>query len=110
MKGALSDARYQALSEDYEREENELRAQLARLEKELSQQAEPARQLETFIGRMKEYQDMEELNAAALNAVVKTVLIHSPDRSGGHRQQSVDIVYDAVGIIPDALLLEILRR
>ena len=110
LKGALTDARYQALSEDYEREEKELRAQLARLEKELSQQAESARQLETFIVWMKNHQDMEKLDAAALNAVVKTVLIHSPDKSGGHRQQKVDIVYNAVGIIPDSLLFEIMRR
>ena len=109
LKGALTDARYQALSEDYEREENELRAELARLEKELSQQAESARQLEAFIARMKEYSNMEKLDAAALNAVVKTVFIHSPDKSGGHRQQKVDIVYNAVGIIPDSLLFEIMR-
>ena len=83
--GKLSDSRFQMLSDDYEQEE----------------QAENS---DRFISKVRKYLDLDELTPAVLNDMVKTVYVHAPNRSKGHREQQIDISYDLVGILPASLL------
>ena len=47
---------------------------------------------------------LDELTPDILNAMVKAVHVHAPDKSKEHREQQIDISYDLVGILPASLL------
>ena len=102
--GKLSDNRFQMLSDDYEKEQKELREKLLRLNEEINQQEEQAENIDRFIGKVRKYLDLDELTPAILNDMVKAVYVHAPDKSKGYREQRIDISYDLVGILPASLL------
>ena len=95
------------LSDDYEQEQEELREKLLRLNEEIDQQEEQSKNIDRFIGKVKKYLDLDELTPAILNDMVKTVYVHAPDKSSGHREQQIDISYDLVGILPVSLLYDL---
>lgn len=102
--GKLSDSRFQMLSDDYEREQEELREKLLQLNEEIIQQEKQAENIDRFIGKVRKYLDLDELTHAVLNDMVKAVYVHAPDKSSGHREQQIDMSYDLVGILPASLL------
>ena len=105
--GKLSDSRFQMLSDDYEREQEELRGKLLQLNEEIIEQEEQAENIDRFIGKVRKYLDLNELTPAVLNDMVKAVYVHAPDKSSGHREQQIDISYDLVGILPASLLADL---
>lgn len=92
------------LSDDYEQEQAELREKLLQLNEDITQQEKQAENIDRFIGKVRRYLDLTELTPAMLNDMVKTVYVHEPNKSSGHREQRIDISYDLVGILPAALL------
>ena len=92
------------LSDEYEREQEELREKLLQLNEEITQQEEQAENIDRFIGKVRKYLDLDKLTPAVLNDMVKAVYVHAPDRSNGHREQQIDISYNLVGILPASLL------
>lgn len=107
VNGKLSDSRYQILSDGYENEQKSLEAELAQLNMEISQQTEQSEYIDTFIEKLKKCKDLQKLTPTLLNKLVKDVFVHAPDKSGGHRTQSIDINFEHVGILPAALLAEL---
>ena len=105
--GKLSDSRFQMLSDDYEREQEELREKLLQLNEEIIEQEEQAENIDRFIGKVRKYLDLNELTPAVLNDMVKAVYVHAPDKSSGNREQQIDISYDLVGILPASLLADL---
>ena len=105
--GKLSDSRFQMLSDDYEREQEELREKLLQLNEEIIEQEEQAENIDRFIGKVRKYLGLNELTPAVLNDMVKAVYVHAPDKSSGHREQQIDISYDLVGILPASLLADL---
>ena len=71
-----------------------------RLNEEITKQEEQAENIDRFIGKVRKYLDLDELTPAVLNDMVKTVYVHTPDKSNGHREQQIDISYDLVGYSP----------
>ena len=105
--GKLSDSKFQMLSDDYEREQEELREKLLQLNEEIIEQEEQAENIDRFIGKVRKYLDLNELTPAVLNDMVKAVYVHAPDKSSGHREQQIDMSYDLVGILPASLLADL---
>ena len=75
-----------------------------RLNEEITKQEEQAENIDMFIGKVRKYLDLDELTPAVLNDMVKTVYVHTPDKSKGYREQQIDISHDLVGILPASLL------
>ena len=59
------------LSDDYEREQEELREKLLRLNEEITKQEEQAEDIDRFIGKVRKYLDLDELTPTILNDMVK---------------------------------------
>lgn len=95
------------LSDDYEREQEELREKLLQLNEEIIEQEEQAENIDRFIGKVRKYLDLNELTPAVLNDMVKAVYVHATDKSSWHREQQIDISYDLVGILPASLLADL---
>ena len=109
VAGRLSEARFQMLSDDYEKEQAELRERIAVLIKEISEQEDQADNVDRFIRAVKKYLYLTELTPAILNDLVKAVYVHAPDKSSGHRVQDVDISYNYIGILPASLLNDLIN-
>lgn len=104
VNGKLSEARFQMLADDYEREQAELREKIEMLNEEISEQEEQADNVDKFICQAKKYLKLEKLTPAILNDMVKAVYVHAPDNSSGQRVQEVEISYNYIGILPASLL------
>lgn len=109
VNGKLSEARFQMLSDDYEQEQEELRAKIEMLENEIQNQENHVESVDTFIRLAKKHLYLEKLTPEVLNDMVKAVYVHAPDKSSGHRVQDVDISYNHIGILPANLLYDIMN-
>ena len=109
VAGRLNEARFQMLSDDYEKEQTELRERIAVLTKEISEQEDQADNVDHFIRTVKKYLCLTGLTPAILNDLVKVVHVHAPDKSSGHRVQDVDISYNYIGILPASLLNDLIN-
>jgi len=109
VNGKLSEARFQMLSDDYEQEQEELRAKIEILENEIQNQENHVESVDNFIRLAKKHLYIEKLTPAVLNDMVKAVYVHAPDKSSGHRVQDVDISYNHIDILPANLLYDIMN-
>ena len=107
VNGKLSEARFQMLADDYEKEQDELREKIDILEDEIQQQEDQTENVDKFIRQAKKYLHLEKLTPAVLNDLVKAVYVHAPDNSSGHRVQDVEISYNYIGILPATLLYDL---
>ena len=107
VNGKLSESRFQMLSEDYEKEQADLRIKIEMLEEEIQNQEDQADNVDKFIRQAKKYLHLEKLTPTILNDMVNAVYVHAPDKSSGHRVQDVEISYNYIGILPAALLYDL---
>ncbi len=99
VSGRLSEARFDALSSEYEKEQAEVRARISELEASVISGEEQYKDLKRLLANVRKYTDPQELTAEMLNDLVDKILVHAPDKSSGHRKQKIEIYYNAVGII-----------
>ncbi len=109
VRGKLSEARFQMLSDDYEQEQDALRAKIEMLEAEIQNQKDQAENVDRFIRQAKKYLYLEKLTPTILNGMVNAVYVHASDKSGEHRVHDVDISYNYIGILPANLLYDIMN-
>ena len=97
--GRITDAKFDLLSSEYEKEQAEVKHRIAELEDMIENGEEELKDLKQFLANVRKYTDPEELTAEMLNDLVDKILVHAPDKSSGHRKQKIEIYYNAVGII-----------
>ena len=100
VAGKLSDERFAMMSQSYEDEQTQLKAEIQTLQQDIEVQERQIENLEQFIQRVHKYEDLQELTPYALRELVKAIYIEAPDKSSGKRQQGIRISYDLVGFIP----------
>ena len=103
----LSESRFQMLSDDYEREQADLRVTIEQLSKEIAGQENQATNIDKLIRLARKYLNLEKLTPTVLNDLVNAVYVHAPDKSSGHRMQDITISYNYIGIMPAHLLAEL---
>lgn len=100
VAGKLSDERFAMMSQSYEDEQTQLKAEIQTLQQDIEVQERQIENLEQFIQRVYKYEDLQELTPYALRELVKAIYIGAPDKSSGKRRQNIRISYDLVGFIP----------
>ena len=65
--GKLTEARFQMLADDYEKEQDKLREKVDILEDEIQQQEDQTENVDKFICQAKKYLHLEKLTPAVLN-------------------------------------------
>lgn len=100
VAGKLSDERFSMMSQSYEDEQTQLKAEIQTLQQDIEVQERQIENLEQFIQRVHKYADLQELTPYALQELVKAIYIEAPDKSSGKRRQNIRISYDLVGFIP----------
>ena len=100
VAGKITDERFSMMSQSYEDEQTQLKAEIQTLQQDIEVQERQIENLEQFIQRVHKYEDLQELTPYALRELVKAIYIEAPDKSSGKRRQGIRISYDLVGFIP----------
>ena len=95
--GKLEEKRFEMLSTEYEKEQDELEQALASDQTNLDQFNEDTDRADKFLALAKKYTDFSELTAPMINEFVEKIVVHAPDRSTGERIQEIEIYLKFIG-------------
>ena len=96
----ISDDRFTMMSQAYEDEQHDLKAEAEVLRQEIETQEQQNQNLEQFIQKVRKYAELTELTPYAAHELIKAIYVGAPDKSSGKRHQSIHICYDLIGFIP----------
>lgn len=100
ISGKLSDERFQKLSADYEKEEQELKVLASSLRKEVELEESKSADVDRFLSVVERYTDIPELTPCILHEFVEKIIVHAAsDPKGKNRTQEVDIYYKGIGAL-----------
>ncbi len=97
--GKLTDERFCEMSKDYEAESADLKIRLCEAQKALTSYKDGAANSAQFTRMIKNYFDIDTLDAAMLNELISKIVVYERGLVEGKREQLVDIYYNFVGII-----------
>ncbi len=95
--GRLNEKRFSQLSSGYESEQEALEKQTAELKAGLEQFDSDSLRADKFLELARRYQDFTDLTAPILHEFVEKVIVHEADKSGGKREQRMDIHLNFIG-------------
>lgn len=95
----ISDERFLKMSSDYETEQAMLKQELEKLSSEFDEEKQAAVNTNRFIALVKSYTEIEKLSPTILHDFIEKIVVNAPDKSSGKRKQTVEIFYNAVGIL-----------
>ena len=98
-KGKLSDRRYELLSAEYEKEQEELEEAISLSEAELAQYAKDNDRTRDFIDLARRYTEFTELTPLMINEFIDRVIVHKGERINGERVQEIEVFLNFVGKI-----------
>ena len=93
VAGKISDTRFEQMSRDYETEQEQLRQQAAELTAFISNNEQKSNDVETFVEIVRKYEVITELTPEVMNELIDRIEVHAPDKSSGHRRQTIDIYF-----------------
>ena len=100
ISGKLSDERFQKLSADYEKEEQELKVLASSLRKEVELEESKSADVDRFLSVVERYTDIPELTPCILHEFVEKIIVHAAsDPKGKNRTQEIDIYYKGIGAL-----------
>lgn len=112
--GKLAEKRFEILSAEYEREQEELDAAIVREQAELDAFNADTDRADQFLELVKRYTDFSVLTTPMILEFVDKIVVHAPDRSSGERTQEVDIYLKFIGKfdapIPEPTLEELAEQ
>lgn len=97
VAGSLSEKRFDILSREYEREQEELEGLIAGLQFELDRFHADSEKADRFIEIVRKYADFSELTTPMLNEFVEKVVVYEAEKTNGKRRQKVDIYLNFIG-------------
>ena len=89
--GKLPDRRYEMLSSDYEKEQQEIEISIREIQEKLMQFEEDTDRTEEFLSLVHKYTDIQELTPAIVNEFVDKVMVHKIEKTDGDRMQEIEI-------------------
>lgn len=97
ITGAISHERFLKLSAEYETEQAELQKQIKVYEEETNNFDRQQIDFKQFREIVKKYVGIKELTPTIVNEFIKKIIVHSPDKSSGHRVQKIQIIFNFIG-------------
>ncbi len=95
--GKLPDRRYEMLSSDYEKEQQELEISMQEIREKITQFEDDTDRTEEFLSLVHKYTDIQELTPAIVNEFVDRVLVHKIEETDGDRVQEIEIFLNYIG-------------
>lgn len=91
--GKISDMRFEQMSKDYEAEQEQLKQKNAELSLFISENEQKTSDVTTFMQVVRKYEVVTELTPEIMNELIDRIEVHAPDKSSGHRRQTIDIYF-----------------
>ena len=96
--GKLPEARYAALAEQYDKEQDALSKEIAEIEAAVNGYENSRKSADKFIALVEKYENFDTLTTTMLNEFVAKILVHERDRKGSiETTQQVEIFFNFVG-------------
>ncbi|MDR1496501.1 MAG: recombinase family protein, partial [Clostridiales Family XIII bacterium] len=96
--GKLSANRYRSLSEEYEREQEQIEREIPELDAVVERHKDGNERAGRFTELVKRYEDFDELTTSMINEFVEKIIVHERDRKGSaDTTQRVDIHFNFIG-------------
>ena len=98
-KGILTEQRFLRMTETLEQEQTDNKARMQAITDELRIASSADSDVRRFIGEIREYASITELDEAILNRLIDKIIISAVEVINGEKVQNVRIVYNFVGEI-----------
>ncbi|MBR6645988.1 MAG: DUF4368 domain-containing protein, partial [Clostridia bacterium] len=99
-EGKLSENNFDMLAGKYQAEQTELDNKIRAIKAELESLTERQDNTEKWVSLIRQYSDIEELNAELLNTLIEKIVIHEAVKNNdGTRVQEIEIYYKFIGKI-----------
>jgi len=95
--GKLSDKRFEMLSAEYEREQDELEKSIVEMQIAMDGFTNDGTRADKFIELVQKYTDFSELTAQMINEFLEKILVYEADTSSGERVQEMEIYLNFIG-------------
>lgn len=103
---AISASMYQSMMPGYEQERTSLLETQKSLAEAISASEQIYDDVEAFLPLVRQYTNLQELNARILNELIEKIVVHEKERGeDGTVTQQVDIYYKFIGYIDPAAML-----
>ncbi|MEY8391837.1 recombinase family protein [Lachnospiraceae bacterium 45-W7] len=99
VAGKINDDRFATMSMSLETEQENLKASVPELESELENAQIATEGLQRFIDKTKKVTQLTELTPEIVHEFIQKIVVGKPEYKDGKRYQSVEILYNGVGII-----------
>ena len=97
--GKLDDQRYSRMASEYNTEQKQLIALVAKSEIELDKAKQAQVDMKMLSQGLREFTDMNELTPAIVNKLIQRIEIHKKEKKHSHNNVKVDIYFTAVGLV-----------
>ena len=101
VSGTLSEERFIKMSKKYEQEQAELTENVKALKEELSAVQKETADINKFLRLVKKYTEITELKPEIVRTFIDKIYIHKGEKAQGGHRQTIEIIYNCVGAIPD---------
>lgn len=93
VAGKISDERFQLMSKGYEDEQRKLKQAVAEISDFIDNNEQKRADVEKFLDIIRSRTQVKELTPEVMHEFIEKIVVYAPDKSSGHRQQRIDIVY-----------------
>ena len=95
--GNITHERFIKLSAEYEMEQQGLQNKVNEYQKETAEFNRQQLDFDKFREIVRKYVGIKELTPTIVNEFIKEIIVHTPDKSSGHRVQKIQIVFNCIG-------------
>jgi hypothetical protein len=109
--GSMNDKRFDLLSSEYEKEQEEIETEAAALRAGVDSAIDSAERIEDFLKLTRRYRDFSELTVPMLNEFIERIVVHERgDKWCRHTEQQIDIYLNFIGNFKIPIQAEAERR
>lgn len=99
VTGRISDERFARMSATYEAEQQTLEKRVTELQVLMDGAKQKAMNVEYFLSLVRKYTDIQELTGEIIREFVEKIIVFKAEKVDGHRQQRIQIIYNAIGAV-----------
>lgn len=99
VTGRISDERFARMSATYEAEQQTLEKRVAELQTLMDGAKQKAMNVEYFLSLVRKYTDIQALTGEIIREFVEKIIVFKAEKVDGHRQQRIQIIYNAIGAV-----------
>ena len=91
--GKISDERFEQLSKGCDDEQSKLKADSVELHALIDEREQKSGDISHFIGIVRKYERITALTPEIMHELIDKIIVHEADKSGGYREQEVEIYF-----------------